>query len=623
MGMKLEVDLGKFLAYSKWRRGQEKATRDLYEYLREGRIVVFEAPTGYGKTAIALASSLKLTYEEGLKTVFLVRTKNQLIQPFKEARALYLKGSILNPFALFKNRQEMCAIKQLQKLLYEEFIEKCKLLRESERCPFAKALDRDKVLSLFDRAIRKCSSPTHYINYITEQGICPYEFQRILSSDARLILASYNYIFEERIRRPFIANTYLLPRRTILIMDEAHNLSSYLSNLYSRSITETTIRKCIKEIREFMGPSESMIRALKSLLSWLRTVHVPEEGYREISREELVAIMGYWDELLKCLKSLRTRAVKIGVYGLASSSMIEFFNSLERREGYILALKRIEGMKILEHKCFFPGGESEEIFEFSQSSVLMSATMPSPEFLASMLGIPLERLAVVEVKEEFGKVLVGIASDVTSKYTERSSVIYRRMAEYIASFYRNINDILLVMTPSYEFAKNIRSMLMDMKITDILVERQDTSLTRLKEIIKEYLDSKRRLLILAVAGGKLVEGIEIKVRGVNIIKYVIVAGIPYPEPDVLTLRQRDILSMRIGDRDRAWEFTFEEPALMKIYQAVGRGLRSPRDRVLLLILDNRALRRRIFDKLKYKYGEPRVIGDPMQVRELLNTFTTI
>ena len=622
MGMVLGVGLERFLAYSKWRRGQEKATKSIYEHLKEGGVVVFEAPTGYGKTAAALASSLKLTYDEGLKTVFLVRTKNQLIQPFKEARALYLKGSLPHPFALFKNRQEMCALKQFRDLVYEEFIEKCRVLRESERCPFATALERRRVLDLFDEAIKKCTSPSHYIAYITAHGICPYEFQRALSIEAKLILASYNYIFEERIRRPFIANTHLFPRRTVLIMDEAHNLPFYLANLYSRSITEATIRKCIREAREFLKAPELTVQTLRSLLTWMKSVRIPKDGFREVSREEILAVIGNWSELLRALKALRTQAIRAGAYGLASSSLIEFFDSLERREEYVLTMRSVEGLRALEHRCFFPGSECEEVFEFSHSSILMSATMPSKEFLASMLSIPLQRLAMVSVEEGYGRVLMGIANDVTSRYTERSDATYRRMSEYIASLYHSVDGVVLIMAPSYEFAKSIRTMLMEMGISDILVERQDTSLSKVKNTIKSYLEAGKKILILAVAGGKLVEGIEIKIGGVNVVKYIVIAGIPYPEPDVLTLRQREVLSRLLGDYEKGWEFAFEEPALMKIYQAVGRGLRSPKDEVLLLILDNRALRERILNKLRRKYGEPVIISSPLQLSALLKAFSS-
>ena len=49
------------------------------------------------------------------------------------------------------------------------------------------------------------------------------------------------------------------------------------------------------------------------------------------------------------------------------------------------------------------------------------------------------------------------------------------------------------------------------------------------------------------------------------------------------------MASRFLDRERAWRFTYVIPAVIRILQAVGRAVRSERDRALVVVLDRRLL----------------------------------
>jgi DNA excision repair protein ERCC-2 len=93
-------------------------------------------------------------------------------------------------------------------------------------------------------------------------------------------------------------------------------------------------------------------------------------------------------------------------------------------------------------------------------------------------------------------------------------------------------------------------------------------------------------LILAVAGGKLVEGIEFRLNDVNYIDVVAIVGVPYPEPNDFMNGLVDVVKSR-ANYDDAWHAVYTWNALVKVKQAIGRGLRSDKDRVFIVFMDYR------------------------------------
>jgi DNA excision repair protein ERCC-2 len=110
------------------------------------------------------------------------------------------------------------------------------------------------------------------------------------------------------------------------------------------------------------------------------------------------------------------------------------------------------------------------------------------------------------------------------------------------------------------------------------------------------------LLVNSVAGGKLVEGVEfMDYEGNNLLHLVAVVGIPYPQPDDYTKYKLETLSKRMG-RKEANNLVYLVSAIIKVRQALGRAIRSPEDRAVFILLDDRYLRRDVKELLSIKYN---------------------
>ena len=145
---------------------------------------------------------------------------------------------------------------------------------------------------------------------------------------------------------------------------------------------------------------------------------------------------------------------------------------------------------------------------------------------------------------------------------------------------------MLVCCPSYSVAQRISNYIQGPKFVE-------DRLTPIQEVKKLILAGGRRV-ILAVAHGKLLEGIELVEGGKSLIDSVVIAGIPYPVPDDLYKLRFAKVTQRLGIEDGTREIgQFEreyfrhQPALMTVKQAIGRAVRYPEDRARIILADSR------------------------------------
>ncbi|NOZ76727.1 MAG: hypothetical protein GXO65_03435, partial [Euryarchaeota archaeon] len=116
--------------------------------------------------------------------------------------------------------------------------------------------------------------------------------------------------------------------------------------------------------------------------------------------------------------------------------------------------------------------------------------------------------------------------------------------------------------------------------------------------------------VLAVAGGKLSEGVEFTLdrEGVrkSVVSTVIIAGLPFPVPDLEMEIKRAFFEERYG-QGRSFILLSVLPMINRVLQAVGRAIRSEEDRASIVFLD---------DRLEYLRYLPEEMGEELQVEDL-------
>ena len=597
-------ELSYLLPYKKWRKGQLDIAKAVYESIINKKILLISFPTGAGKTLPVLIGALKFSLNEKYKILYLARTKNQFQAPRRELNAINKKiGGYIKYLTLY-NRQDFCLINNLKKLPYEDFLRYCIYLRKNYRCDFYKKLN---FFSFSDADLVYKD-----ILYIArENKICPYELIKNISSDLNVIILTYNYIFDPQIREIFTRDFSVDFKKSIFIIDEAHNLPDVLRNILTLELKREWVYNAIREIKKFyMGRDKiSIINSLKGLYNYFRSLdkYIVNKNYVAIERESLYDILPSSQSLKKTSIIIETKYEQLAIFKTSYVKKIyDFVDNFYRLPQNILYIERTHGYAVIKSSPIFFGMNVVKPILDSYSTIIMSGTLPPKEYYIALVNLDSIKDRIWELRMPSplsSNVVIKIIKGITSRYVERSEILYRKIANYIDLIYKKSNDgVILSVFPSYNFMKNVR---LYTKTSPIIIEREKSKLIDIISEAKKH----RKILLYVVAGGKMVEGIEIKSDGKSIIITVIIAGLPVPEPNILLKNILEIVSLKLRDRDLAWKHIFFSPAIVKILQAIGRSIRSKRDKALVYILDERAKDKYILERLN-EYGyRPEIVDD--------------
>ena len=93
-------------------------------------------------------------------------------------------------------------------------------------------------------------------------------------------------------------------------------------------------------------------------------------------------------------------------------------------------------------------------------------------------------------------------------------------------------------------------------------------------------------VFVCVMGGSVAEGMDFPG---DELCFAVIVGIPYPPPSLEIKAMKDMYDQKYG-AGFGWKLTSQIPAVRKMRQAIGRLIRTPTDRGMAVILDNRAAR---------------------------------
>src|SRR5690606_14743034 len=106
--------------------------------------------------------------------------------------------------------------------------------------------------------------------------ICPYEITRTALAFNDVWIADYNYVFAPANRGIFYSQPGFDPARTLLLLDEAHNLPSRVADAYSHLCRAADARALLAELDHLDAPKpiQHAWESWTLLLSALRPVDV-------------------------------------------------------------------------------------------------------------------------------------------------------------------------------------------------------------------------------------------------------------------------------------------------------------------------------------------------------------
>ena len=627
-----------FLAHIEPRPGQIDMIRECRESLKKNGHHLAAAPTGIGKTAAAIAAALEVALESAEKPHILFLTGRQsqhkiVIDTVRKINSM-IEG-VKRPIKVVDiiGRESMCEVVDVQS---------GRCLCEQGSSESARGRLKDDVRKFI------LEYPRHVEEIVDKSktwGVCAWQTCRSAVKDSDILVCDYNHIFAEQVRESSLPSMGVSLKNCILIVDEAHNLPDRIRMSMERVITPIIIRNAAMELEEYMGTLENsamknsssntmqsleevqwafeVIKLLRLKLGdYFRSLHSQVSDDDEI----IVSVQEFTEKIHQACDEFE------GLVGQMKLDQNVAIQPLIQRSQRLLRLSEILAKVVIDteseeeasepdsHRISYifeaiekfgetsafcmvfspkgkegkitthlldPGVLSGEIFAMCSGSILMSGTLYPPDMYADILSLPKRLTTKTSYKSPFAgeRRPVLIAKDVTTRYNERSEVMWNRMRSHIQALIDGSEGHIAVFCPSYRLMAEIIGDVYFKGVTK-RVESRDWSKDDIDKIVAELKterSSGNRILLCGVFGARLSEGID---YNDGVLGSVVCIGIPNPPPSVLSNSLKQYVADKFG-KENSWRYTVTQPAINSILQAMGRPIRSVEDRALILLLDKR------------------------------------
>ncbi|MCZ6673791.1 MAG: PD-(D/E)XK nuclease family protein, partial [Verrucomicrobia bacterium] len=252
------LNLSPILAFPELREGQETIQADLLKATAQSPVVFFQAPTGFGKTGVALEYALNQVIDGHNRQILYLTSKSSgQHQVMKQLSSMLPKETALTALQV-RNKDELCRSPQ------------CRCDPEDNRL---RAGDRWKKcgLSPYSFLESPLDQPDRFRSAGEKETLCPYELMRATLPYADLWVGDLNYLFSPRNRSLFFEQPGFDLSNTLLILDEAHNLASRVADVFSYQISHDDVEQWHAEL-QFSNGHPTIRRALEAWLDMLETI---------------------------------------------------------------------------------------------------------------------------------------------------------------------------------------------------------------------------------------------------------------------------------------------------------------------------------------------------------------
>jgi len=590
-----------------YRPGQKELIGFIDRTVRDRRCAVIEAGTGTGKTITSLCGTLGYAKEHGMKVVYLTRTKSQQKQVIRESSAIgndilcvAVQGRSAASCPLMRDDPDLAAGNA------EEISKLCSVYKRKSNgqchCNFYSNIESTDVEEWVDLIKREHPDPEDFSLMCENAGVCPYELMKLILPYADVIAVPYPFVFMPMVLDRFVEWIGVPLSRTILIVDEAHNLPDYLRDVQTFEYSEHAMDLAAKEAKDH-GDFE-----LQEGISVTDVVAVLKEILAAAQREYLIDEDGmlppYFleDELMS----------RLGVSSVTISRMCKSMEEIgdaimekkkERRKlprSYIYSMSRfirtwIDGDEdnyvrlivkegdnpMFQAYCMDPSGAADPLNDCF-SSIHMSGTLQPLDAYVSELG--LERVDTLCLDGIFPKenLLTLYTDKVSMKYEERElEQNYNALMELVVDSINAVRVNTAVFFPSYSFMdKMVDDGLVRKLGRDVSYEQRGMAQPDLMNMFNRFKESEGGVLF-CVTGGRISEGLDFPDKALEL---AVIIGIPYPKPTAKMRAMRRYYDIRFGDGMR---YTSTIPTVRKMRQSIGRLIRSETDRGVAVIMDRR------------------------------------
>lgn len=564
--------------FRKYREGQRKLAGAVYQTIREGKGLMAKAPTGIGKTMSVLFPAVKAIGEGEASRLFYLTARTTTRVAAEEAFAR-MQAEGLNMHVISLTAKDKICFKE------EEACDtgQCGMCEGYYDRINGAVLDMLEHETLMTRPVIE--------QYARKHRVCPFEFSLDAAYAADAVICDYNYIFDPRISLKRMLEEQ--KRKTVLLVDEAHNLVDRGRMMFSAELEKAVFLDVKREFKT-LGSSVAAAKAITdhagAIDKYLITLRKNggEEGklLQQEAPEELI-------ELLEPFVMVAEQNLVEGGSGNAETDQLlldAYFTAQnflriaklydERFVTYAECVRSEVRVKLF---CLDPSVLLRQTAKGFRSIIHFSATLSPLGYYRDMLGAEEEdytlRIPSPFQREQLDVRLLPLS--IRYKDRQRSRQPIANMLHQLVSEWPRSN--LLVFFPSYPYMREVYETYMQLPgEADTVMQEQGMNELEREAFLNAFQPHPvRTRLVFAVMGGVFSEGVDLPGDRLNGV-VVVGAGLPQIGLENNVLRDYFDRSGRNG-----FNYAYVFPGMNKVLQAGGRLIRTEEDTGVLVLVDDR------------------------------------
>ena len=539
-------------AFDTLRVGQAELFQTLQNAALQSRHVFAQAPTGFGKTGIVLEHALK-----------------HMQSGFYE-RCIYLSS---------KSTGQLETVRQLNQMIghdlrYIQMRNRNEHRIDSERhtCTGDKRCDDELGQNWREAAIR---APELFEDGSLEiaraqeigatTGICPYTLTKACLPFAEIWIGDSNYIFSPDSRPVFMEVQGFEPRRTLLIVDEAHNLPDRTADSLSLELASADLLFAIEELRahgaprRLLGPATELCRWIDNLSPNLALTgnqfYAGQDLCEDFSEQLKLAAFDYDATAPFAIKLIRSIPKLSETLSLPSQQYLHWVP----RSGVVAAT------------CLDASEWIAECLKPFAGSIMMSATLSPFESYRESCGLDKESVTIAQAQTPWRDEAYDVAIDcrIDTRLHKRKSHYETTARTIVELIQHNTGTPIAVFFASYLYAENIQAYI-EALAPELRIKRQPrgVDLAEQSTFINEGLLMGDALFL--ILGSSYAEGID-QLGGR--VEQIMIVGPALPEVNLIQKKKMEYHASL--SRYDAFRDIYIRPAMRRIHQALGRIVRAP------------------------------------------------
>ncbi|WP_407312815.1 ATP-dependent DNA helicase [Desulfosporosinus sp. SB140] len=564
--------------FSTYRIGQRNLAVAVYQTIKHRQKLFAQAPTGIGKTMGTLFPALKAMAEGLTGQIFYLTAKTITRTVAEKALSGLQAGGLRIKRLTLTAKRKVCFMPEAACL--------------PEECPFAKGYYdrlRGAVEEMFDEG-----AWTRQVleDYAHKYSICPFEFSLEMAMWADVIIGDYNYVFDPRV---YLKRFFFDGGEYTFLVDEAHNLVDRAREMFSAELEKEAWLKLKRLTKDDNLKLTKSLMRVNAALSKEKKHCLDSNSKGETVEKELpiklIQVLSHFVKDVEHFLKTKDQAYLwqdqlLDLYFQALS----FIRTSESYDSRYVTYRQSKTDFKIKLFCLDPSVRLKEALERGRSAVLFSATLSPMDYFINVLGgeetsyklslaspFPAENLHLL------------IHTSISTKFKQRT-LTYDLIAEAIAAATQSKKGNYLVFFPSYEYLSEVCHRFEAQNPSVAIVQQTSGMIEEEREdFLANFIEHPEKTLIgFVLMGGIFGEGIDL--MG-DRLSGAIVVGVGLPQIGM----EREIISAYYqASNHLGFEFAYMYPGLNKVLQAVGRVIRTDKDRGVVLLIDER------FAQSKYK-----------------------